>query len=71
MRVTDRPSFLRRALGTTALYVVGIPMIVIGMLLVFSIVAYDTVRRRFRKPPTLAHLAAPHSKLIAAGQDAP
>jgi hypothetical protein len=51
MRVPDRPSFLRRALGTTALYVVGIPMIVIGMLLVFSIVAYDTVRRRFRKPP--------------------
>ena len=44
------PSFLRRAAGTTALWVVGIPMIVIGMLLVFSIVAYDTVERRFRRP---------------------
>ena len=43
-----RPSFLRRA-KTTALYVVGIPMIVIGMVLVFSIVAYDRVERRFRK----------------------
>jgi hypothetical protein len=45
------PSFLRHAAGTTALYVVGIPMIVIGMLLVFSIVAYDKVERRFREPP--------------------
>jgi hypothetical protein len=44
-----RPSFLRRGVGTTALYIVGIPMIVLGMLLVFSIVAYDTIDKRFRK----------------------
>ena len=44
-----RPSYLRRAVGATALYVIGIPMIVLGMLLVFSIVAYDTVGRWFRK----------------------
>lgn len=30
------------------LYVIGIPMIVIGMLLVISIVAYDTVGPRFK-----------------------
>ena len=46
------PSLLRRAVGSTALYLVGIPIIVLGMLLVFSIVAYDTVERRFRAPPT-------------------
>ena len=45
--------FLRRALGTAALYLVGIPMIVLGMLLVFSIVAFDTVERRFRNPTGL------------------
>ena len=44
-----RPNYLRRALGATALNVIGIPMIVIGMLLVFSFVAYDTVGRWFRK----------------------
>jgi hypothetical protein len=43
-------SLLRRAVGATALYLVGIPMIVLGMLLVFSIVAYDTVERGFREP---------------------
>ena len=47
--VTARPSYLRRVLGTTALYVVGVPMIVIGMLLVFPIVAYDSVGLWFRK----------------------
>jgi hypothetical protein len=46
------PSFLRRAIGTTALYVVGVPMIVLGMLLVLTIVAVDEVERRFTKPPT-------------------
>jgi hypothetical protein len=45
------PSFLRRAVGTTALYLIGIPMIALGMLLIFTIVAYDTVERRFTKPP--------------------
>jgi multisubunit Na+/H+ antiporter MnhG subunit len=50
MQVSARPSFLNRAVGITTLYVVGIPMIVIGMLLVFSIVAYNTIGRWFRKP---------------------
>jgi ABC-type phosphate transport system permease subunit len=48
---TRRPSFLRRAVGAISLCLVGIPMIVIGMLIVFSIVAVDTVERRFREPP--------------------
>jgi hypothetical protein len=43
------PSFLRRAIGTTALYVVGIPMIVIGMLLMLTLVAVDKVERRSEK----------------------
>lgn len=47
-------SLLRRAVGATALYLVGIPMIVLGMLLVFSIVAYDTVERRFLEFPSPA-----------------
>jgi hypothetical protein len=49
MQTPSRPNLLRRAVGTIALYVVGIPMIVLGMLLVFSIVAYDTVGRRLRQ----------------------
>jgi ABC-type dipeptide/oligopeptide/nickel transport system permease component len=49
MQAPARPSFLRRAARTTALYVVGIPTIVLGMLLVFAIVAYDTVDKRFRE----------------------
>jgi ABC-type phosphate transport system permease subunit len=49
MQGPARPSFIRRALGTTVLYVVGIPMIVFGMLLVFTIVAVDTLERRFKK----------------------
>jgi hypothetical protein len=48
--VTARPICLRRAFGTAVLYVIGIPMIVIGMLLVISIVAYDTVGPRFKNP---------------------
>ena len=44
------PSLLRRAVGTTALYVAGIPMIVIGMLLMLTLVAVDKVERRFEKP---------------------
>jgi len=44
------PSLLRRAIGTTALYVVGISMIVIGMLLMLALVAVGTVGSRFRKP---------------------
>jgi hypothetical protein len=32
------PTLLRRAIGTTALYLVGIPFIVFGMLLMFTIV---------------------------------
>ena len=40
---------LGRTFGTAALYAIGIPMIVIGMLLVLLIAAYDTVERRFRK----------------------
>ena len=52
MEALARPSFLRRAVGAAALYVVGIPMIALGMLLVFSIVAVDEVERRFTKPPT-------------------
>ena len=50
--MTDTPhmsTFLRRALGTTAFYLVGLPMITIGMLLVLSMVAVDKVERRFRK----------------------
>jgi hypothetical protein len=43
------PSILRRALGATAMYVVGIPMIVIGLLFAFSIVAVDTVGRRYSR----------------------
>ena len=43
------PSFLRCAIGTTALYVVGIPMIVIGMLLMLTLVAVDKVERQFEK----------------------
>jgi hypothetical protein len=49
MQIPSHPSFLRRAVGTTALYVIGVPMIVLGMLLMFSLVVYDTVERRFRK----------------------
>ena len=37
------PTLHRRVVGTISLYIVGIPMIALGMLLVFSIVAYDTV----------------------------
>jgi hypothetical protein len=33
------------------LYLIGIPMIALGMLIVFSIVVVDTIGRRFRKPP--------------------
>ena len=50
MQTPSRPSLLRRPVGTAALYVVGIPMIVIGMLLVFSVVAYDTIGHRFKNP---------------------
>jgi hypothetical protein len=49
--MTDAPhshGFLRRALGAIALCLVGVPMIVIGMLMVFSIVAVDTIERRLR-----------------------
>ena len=49
MEAPARPSFLRHAAGTTALYVVGIPMIVIGMLLMLTLVTVDKVERRFRK----------------------
>jgi hypothetical protein len=52
MEVPARPGFPWRAVGTTALYVVGIPMIVFGMLLVLTIVAADEAERRFAKPPT-------------------
>ena len=45
------PTLLRRAIGTTALYLVGIPFIVFGMLLMFTIVV-DEVERRFTKPQT-------------------
>jgi hypothetical protein len=50
MEALARPSFLRRAAGATALYVVGITMIVIGMLLMLTLVAVDKVERRFRNP---------------------
>ena len=50
MQALARPSFLRHADGTTALYIVGIPMIVLGMLLMLTIVAVDTVERRFEEP---------------------
>jgi hypothetical protein len=43
------PRFLRHAAGTIALYVVGIPMMVLGMLLMLTLVAIDKVERRFRK----------------------
>jgi hypothetical protein len=52
MQLPHSPSFLRRAAGTAALYVISIPLIVIGMLLVLTIVAVDEVERRFAKPPT-------------------
>ena len=42
------PSFLRRTVGITWLHVIGIPMVVVGMLLMLPIVAYDTVERRFK-----------------------
>jgi hypothetical protein len=47
-----RANPIRRAIGTTALYIVGIPFIVFGMLLVLTIVAVDEVERRFTKPQT-------------------
>ena len=43
------PRFLRRSVGVTALNLVGMAMIVIGMLLVFSIVAVNSVGRQFGK----------------------
>jgi hypothetical protein len=48
--VPRRPSFPRRTFGAMALYVVGIPMIAVGMLLALTIVAVDTVGSRFREP---------------------
>ena len=45
------PRLLRRAAGTTALYIVGIPMIVLGMLLMLILVTVDKVERRSTKPP--------------------
>jgi hypothetical protein len=48
MQLPHSPSFLRRAVGTAALYIISIPLIALGMLIVFSIVVYDTVERRFR-----------------------
>ena len=63
MQALARPSFLRRAVGATALYVVGIPMIVIGMLLMLTLVAVDKVERRFRKPSaSLKHHHTPPSR---------
>ena len=50
------PHLLRRAVGTTALYVIGIPMIVLGMLLMLTLVAVDKVERRFTKPPPQGQL---------------
>ena len=52
MQEPGHPSVLRRAVGPAALYVVGVPMIVLGMLLVLTIVAVDEGERRFAKPPT-------------------
>jgi hypothetical protein len=53
MQLPHSPSFLRRAVGTAALYIISIPLIALGMLIVFSIVVYDTVERRFRNQSKL------------------
>ena len=45
MQISSRPSVLRCAIGTTALYFVRIPLIVLGMLLMLI----DEVEHRFGK----------------------
>ena len=52
LKMTDAPctNSLRRGIKTAALYVVGIPFIVFGMLLVLTIVAVDKIERRGGEP---------------------